>query len=220
MITERQIRAARGLLGWDAADLAEKTGLTRATLSNIENSLVQARAGSIEKIMRVFSENGVEFLGDYGVELKNDRIVTLKGENIFFRVLDDVIATLRDTKDAEALFACVDDGLSPPAVIENYRRLRKTGIAMRSLVREGNENLMGKLEEYRYLPEAFFHNSTTVIYGDKFATMILDPETKVDVGAIILRNTHVAAAQRNLFNLIWSNAQKPIKTKASIKYDD
>ena len=96
------------------ADLAEKTGLTRATLSNIENSLVQARAGTLEKITRVFAENGVEFLGDHGVELKNDRIVTLKGENIFFRILDDVIATLRDVKDAEALFACVDDKLSPP----------------------------------------------------------------------------------------------------------
>jgi len=219
MITERQIRAARGLLGWDAADLAEKTNLTRATLSNIENNLVQARAGSIEKIMRVFSENGVEFLGDHGVELKNDRIVTLKGENIFFRVLDDVIATLRNVKNSEALFACVDDKLSPPVVIENYRRLRKTGIAMRSLVRENDTHLMGKLDEYRYLPTAFFHNSTTVIYGDKFATMILDPETKIDVGAIIIRNPHVAAAQRNLFNLIWSNAEKPTKTKAEVSYD-
>ena len=39
---------------------------------------------------------------------------------------------------------------------------------MRSLVREGDTYLMGKLDEYRYLPEMFFHNSTTVIYGDKF----------------------------------------------------
>ena len=220
MITERQIRAARGLLGWDAADLAEKTGLTRATLSNIENSLVQARAGTIEKIMRVFSENGVEFLGDHGVELKNDQIVNLKGENIFFRVLDDVVATLRGAKNAEALFACVEDKLSPPVVVENYRRLRKMGIAMRSLVREGDAYLMGEVDEYRYLPEKYFHNSTTVIYGDKFATMILDPETNIDVGAIIIRNPHVAAAQRNLFNLIWSGAEKPSKTKAEARYDD
>lgn len=220
MTTERQIRAARGLLGWDAADLADKTGLTRATLSNIENSLVQARAGTLEKIMRVFTDNGVEFLGDHGVELKNDRIVTLKGENIFFRILDDVIATLRDVKGAEALFACVDDKLSPPVVVENYRRLRKTGIAMRSLVREGDTYLMGKLDEYRYLPEPFFHNSTTVIYGNKFATMILDPENNTDVGAIVIRNPHVAAAQRNLFNLIWSSAQMPAKTTAEAKYDE
>ncbi|MDD3183478.1 MAG: helix-turn-helix transcriptional regulator [Alphaproteobacteria bacterium] len=220
MITERQIRAARGLLGWDAADLAEKAKLTRATLSNIENNLVQARSGSLEKIVRVFSENGIEFLGDYGVELRNDRLVTLKGENIFFRVLDDVVATLRNAQKPEALFACVDDQVSPPVVIENYRRLRKTGIKMRSLVREGDTYLMGNLEEYRYLPEAFFHNSTTVIYGDKVATMILDPETKKDENAIIIRNPHVAAAQRNLFNLIWSVSKQPKVTKADIRYDE
>ena len=50
--------------------------------------------------------------------------------------------------------------------------------------------------------------------------MILDPETNTDVGAIIIRNPHVAAAQRNLFNLIWSNAQKPTNTKAEAKYDN
>lgn len=220
MITEHQIRAARGLLGWDAADLAEKTGLTRATLSNIENNLVQARAGSLEKIVRVFSENGIEFLGDYGVELRNDRLVTLKGENIFFRVLDDIIVTLRNTKNPEALFACVDDRMSPTVVIENYRRLRKTGVKMRSLVREGDTYLMGNLDEYRYLPEAFFHNSATVIYGDKVATMILNPETNTDEGAIIMRNPHAAAAQRNLFNLIWSVSKQPKITKADIRYDD
>jgi transcriptional regulator with XRE-family HTH domain len=219
MITQRQIRAARALLGWDAADLAVRAGLARETISNIENDLVQAREGTIEKIIRVFNENGVQFLGDHGLELKNDEIVTLKGENVFFRVLDDVIGTLRGSGKAEALFACVDDKLSPPAVIENYRRLRKSGIEMRSLVREGNTYLMGRREEYRYLPKQFFHNNATVIYGNKFATMILDPDTSEDAGAIIIRNPHVAEAQRNLFNLIWSAAQMPLKTTATVRYE-
>lgn len=220
MITEHQIRAARALLGWDSAVLADKVGVTRATLSKIENSLVQAREGTMEKIQRVLEEHDIVFFGETGVELKNDQIVTLKGENIFFRVLDDVIATLRGKKDAEALFACVDDKVSPPVVIENYKQLRKAKIAMRSLVKEKDTYLMGKLDEYRYLPEQFFHNSATVIYGDKFATMILDPENKSDLGAIIIKNPHVAAAQRNLFNLIWTNAEKPTKSTAKVRYDE
>lgn len=220
MITEHQIRAARALLGWDSAVLADKVGVTRATLSKIENSLVQAREGTMEKIQRVLEEHDIVFFGETGVELKNDQIVTLKGENIFFRVLDDVIATLRGKEDAEALFACVDDKVSPPVVIENYKQLRKAKIAMRSLVKEKDTYLMGKLEEYRYLPEQFFHNSATVIYGDKFATMILDPETNTDTGAIIIKNPHVAAAQRNLFNRIWTTAEKPVKSTAKVRYDE
>ena len=91
---------------------------------------------------------------------------------------------------------------------------------MRSLVKEGNTYLMGKLAEYRYLPAAHFHNNATVIYGDKFATMILDPTTAEDTAAIIIHNPHIAAAQRNLFNLIWSSSRKPSKSTAEVRYDD
>jgi hypothetical protein len=50
--------------------------------------------------------------------------------------------------------------------------------------------------------------------------MILDPATARDAGAVIIENPHIAAAQRNLFNLIWSSAQKPLKTIADTRYDD
>jgi hypothetical protein len=131
-----------------------------------------------------------------------------------------VIATMRNKPKPEALFACVDDKLSPDVVIENYRNLRKAGIVMRSLVKEGNTYLMGKLSEYRYLPAQYFHNNATVIYGDKFATMILDPTTAADTAAVIIHNPHIAAAQRNLFNLIWSNSLKPTKSTAAVRYDE
>jgi transcriptional regulator with XRE-family HTH domain len=220
MITGPQIRAARGLLRWSAIELADKAGVSRATINNIEEASVQPRAKSLEDIVRVLEEEGIEFIGDRGVAQRDDQVVTLHGENVFVRLLDDVIATLRKAKKPEALFACVDDKQSPPLVVENYRRLRKAGIAMRSLVKEGNTYLMGKLTEYRYLPAAYFRNNALVIYGDKLATMILDPKTGEDESALIIHNPHVAAAQRNLFNLIWANAAKPHKTTAEVRYDD
>jgi DNA-binding XRE family transcriptional regulator len=219
MITGRQIRAARALLKWDAEELATQAGLNRDTVFNIEKGLVQARGGSLEKIVEAFTDHGVEFVGERGVTLRDDQVITITGENIFFGVLDDVIGTLRRVKGAEALFACVSDKLSPPVVVENYRRLRSSGIAMRSLVKEGDTWLMGKLKEYRYLPARFFHNNATVIYGDRFATMILDPKTGADIGAVIIRNPHVAAAQRNLFNFIWSAAAAPRASTAEVRYD-
>jgi hypothetical protein len=79
---------------------------------------------------------------------------------------------------------------------------------------------MGNLNEYRCLPDAFFHNNTTVIYGDKVATMILDPTTRADIGAVVIQNLHVTAAQRNLFELIWINSKRPKSSTAKERYSD
>jgi len=220
MIKGCQIRAARALLDWSADQLAKKVGLSRMAINKIEDESVQPRAKNLADIIGVLDKHGIEFVGERGVTFKTDQITTVQGDNAFFHVLDDVITSLRGTKKPEALFACVDDKMSPPVVVENYRRLRRAGFAMRSLVKEGDTHLMGKLNEYRYLPKQNFHNSATVIYGDKFATMILDPTTAKDAAAVIIHNPHIAAAQRNLFNLIWSSAQKPVKTTANVRYDD
>lgn len=220
MITAKQIRAGRALLDWSAAVLAKKIGISRGAISQIEDGAVQPRAKTLAEILRVFEENGIELIGAKGVAYRDDEIVTIKGDTAFFRVLDDVMATLRGDAKPEALFACVDDSVSPPVVIENYRRLRQAGIAMRSLVKEGNSCLMGKLNEYRYLPSKYFHNNAIVIYGDKFATMVLDAATGADAAAVIIHNPHVAAAQRNLFNLIWTQSQKPARSTAQVRYDE
>jgi DNA-binding XRE family transcriptional regulator len=220
MIKGFQIRAARALLDWSADQLAKKAGLSREAINKIEDGAVQPRAKNLADIIDVLEKHRIEFVGERGVTFKSDTIATFQGENAFFYVLDDVIASMRGSRNPEALFACVDDQMSPPVVIENYRRLRKAGIAMRSLIKEGNTYLMGELAEYRCLPEPYFHNSATVIYGDKFATMVLDPATAADAAAIIIHNPHIAAAQRNLFNLIWSSASKPLKTTAGVRYDD
>ena len=218
MITGRQIRAARGLLNWSAETLAGEAGLSRVALQRIESGDVEPRASNLTAILDVLDREGIEFNGERGVAFKDNQVVTLKGENIFFRLLDDVIVTLKGQPKPEALFACVDDKKSPPAVIENYRNLRGAKIAMRSLVKDGNTFLMGRLSEYRYLPARHYHNNATVIYGDKFATMILDENSK-DIAAVIIHNAHIAAAQRNLFNLIWSTASKPSESTAGVRYE-
>lgn len=219
-VTSYQLRAARALKSWSLDDLEALSGVSRQTIYKFENGKHRLQRDTEAALMKVLENQGIELIDDRGVALKNDQMVTLSGENVFFRLLDDVIATLRDDDNAEALFACIVDRLSPPVVIENYRRLRSAGIKMRSLVKEGDTYLMGSLDEYRCLPVGFFHNNTTVIYKDKFATMILDPETGNDAGAMIIRNPHIASAQRNLFNLVWSNAPTPSTTTADVRYDE
>jgi DNA-binding XRE family transcriptional regulator len=221
MITAAQLRAARGLLDWTRAELAKAAGISPETIKNIEHGTFKPQDATAEAIEKAFAAHYVVFLEDEGVRKKGYQIVTLEGENVFFRVLDDVIATMRNKPKAEALFTCVNDRLSPQVVIENYRRLRKEGIGMRSLVKEGDTYFMGDINEYRYLPSEFFVNTPQIIYGDKIATMLYSEGKNQEIikSALIARNAYAAEAQRNLFNFIWSVAEKPEKTEATVFYD-
>jgi len=60
----RQIRAARALLGLSQGALCEAAGISRATLTDIENDTGDPRRSSMEAIEEAFRERGVVFTDD------------------------------------------------------------------------------------------------------------------------------------------------------------
>jgi transcriptional regulator with XRE-family HTH domain len=76
LVTTRQIKAARALLGWSQADLAEKSGVSEPTIARLET--VEGELGGREltagKIRAAIVAAGIEFLdengGGPGVRLK------------------------------------------------------------------------------------------------------------------------------------------------------
>ena len=66
MISVRQIKAARALLGWSATELAERCGIGSATVKRYElqDGYPKATVQNLAAIQAVFEEAGVEFLGD------------------------------------------------------------------------------------------------------------------------------------------------------------
>jgi transcriptional regulator with XRE-family HTH domain len=65
MITGAQIRAARALLGWTATDLAEKSGVSYASIQRAEavNGVSTMRAKNLYALQRALEDGGVIFLG-------------------------------------------------------------------------------------------------------------------------------------------------------------
>jgi len=63
MITGRQIKAARALIGADQADLAKMAGVSRATVAHIENG-GDAKASTLVKIASALVVAGVRFIDD------------------------------------------------------------------------------------------------------------------------------------------------------------
>lgn len=66
MISAHQIRAARGLLGISAAELASRAEVTWKTIQRFESSegIPASRAGTLERVQEALEQSGIEFLGD------------------------------------------------------------------------------------------------------------------------------------------------------------
>jgi transcriptional regulator with XRE-family HTH domain len=74
-MTPPQIRAARGLLNWTVQELAEKVGVHRNIISNIEAGRYADDAETLAAIRRVLEGAGVEFTNGRwpGVRLRPDK---------------------------------------------------------------------------------------------------------------------------------------------------
>lgn len=205
----RLLSPARALLGWTLSDLSERSGAVSASnLTNIENGKQTPRADTIKALKSTLEAEGVEFLAD-GVRLREDGISVITGNDCYLKLLDDVHETLSRTKKKELLIWCASDKVSPKAVNDKYRAMRKDGIKMRQLVKEGDNYLMGPLEEYRAIPKNRFVNVVKLTYGDKHATV-----NSKESWILIHKDKRSADSHRGVFNLLWDTLQKPNKTNA------
>ncbi len=59
MLTPEQCRAARALLDWTQADLAERAGVSRSTVRGFENEQHELHRGSAAVIRAAFEAAGV-----------------------------------------------------------------------------------------------------------------------------------------------------------------
>ncbi len=214
LIRSGQIRAARALIDWSQLDLAERAGLTQVTIANIENRKTRPSSLTIDKIRSVFEHQGVEFIGN-GVRRREHYLNTVVGQDAYLRLLDDAYFTLKDTKGSEVFILGGDERKNYPGVKDSVRRIKGAGIRVRVIIEESNNYIMGDLGDYRQVPSRYFSNAVTLVYGDKFAiVMALDDGLRVHV----IRDAHLATAQRGFFEFIWENGDEPTHTTANERY--
>jgi transcriptional regulator with XRE-family HTH domain len=76
VVTTRQVKAARALLGWSQADLAEKSGVSEPTVARLESveGELGGREHTAEKIRTAITAAGIDFIdedgGGLGVRLR------------------------------------------------------------------------------------------------------------------------------------------------------
>jgi transcriptional regulator with XRE-family HTH domain len=70
-MTPRQCRAARALLGWTQADLAELAGLGLSTIEDFEVSRRVLPKDTVAAIQETLEINGIELINESGVRLRD-----------------------------------------------------------------------------------------------------------------------------------------------------
>ena len=80
MITNRQLRAARALLGIDQRTMAQLAGLSVPTIQRMEASdgVVRGNVDSLMKLVGALQAAGIELIGEGAVSAEGGRGVRLK----------------------------------------------------------------------------------------------------------------------------------------------
>ena len=68
MITVRQVKAGRALLGWSQADLAQRSGVSEPTIARLESGdgELGGRENTGRKIRAAMEDGGIEFIEENG----------------------------------------------------------------------------------------------------------------------------------------------------------
>jgi transcriptional regulator with XRE-family HTH domain len=80
VITARQLRAARALLGVDQRELARRCGLSLPTIQRMEASdgVVRGNVDSLMKLVDTLAADGIELIGEGAASSSGGRGVRLK----------------------------------------------------------------------------------------------------------------------------------------------
>ncbi|QQR68757.1 MAG: XRE family transcriptional regulator [Alphaproteobacteria bacterium] len=212
MISAAQIRAARGFLGWSQAYLAQKAGLSKSVLVNVEGRLNTPRESTILSIKQALESGGVEFNPtNGGVHMRQQNVYVLSDSDGYVRFKQIVLETAT-AEGGEVLSSGVDERqftrwYSPEhdkAYMDGMKRLKN--VRGKFLVREGDYNFIASdYAEYRWISKQDFKSVPFYVVGGKLAIMLLEMEPMI----ILIDIPAVAAAYRIHFHAMWEQAKIP-----------
>jgi transcriptional regulator with XRE-family HTH domain len=212
MATISQIKAARLLLNWKQDDLARISGMSLATIANLEQGKGKPRAGTLQVVQATFEKFGVEFIEDHGVDLRPEKfsVKILHGYDALPYVWEDYEKTLAETGGGEVLLSNLDSKLMlvkyKERIVDVISRRPSLNIRLRGLVREGDTIRIWPNEDFRAIPGKLFSGTTPVyMYGNKTAMVNFKDSLRV----VVIENKSITENFRQQFEHFWKNG-KPV----------
>ncbi len=208
MLTEgKQIAAARQLLGWSQADLAQRSGVSKPSIIRIEKDLNSVKYDVQSHIKKAMEQNNIEFIDQNGVRENAQTLKKYSGQAGFREFYDDLYETARDIGGDICLFNGVSDlvlnWLGEDFLRKHVERMLpiKNQYRYRVIVEETDNSFLGSHYcEYKWFPNELFNEKTIFIYGDKVSFLTFSQN---NIEILVLNQKELAESQKLFFNLAW-----------------
>lgn len=215
IITGRQVRGARGLLGWTIEDLMAKSGVNRITIRQIESDEVQPQQKTLSRIFAMFDKHGVEFLPEEGVKIRKQETRTYSGKAGYRQFLDHVYETLngggilRQFNFGDLKHLPYEEGF----VGEHLKRMAQIdGLDAKVLEIGGETETHLNYCGYRYLDRKFKDMAPWYLYGDYLTLSLFEAGAKREF--ITVHSKLLAERYSKEFDIFWKLAELPRKKKS------
>ncbi|MGE4350633.1 MAG: helix-turn-helix domain-containing protein [Bdellovibrionales bacterium] len=212
MATISQIKAARLLLNWKQSDLARISGMSLATIANLEQGKGMPRVETLRVVQMTFEKFGIEFIEDHGVDLRPEKfdVKIWHGDQALVDLWADQDETLAKTGGGEILLSNLDHQYMYKRFKDKLEAtvLRRPSLNMRlrGLVKEGDLVRIWPNEEFRAIPGKLFSGLTPVfMYGDKTAMVNYKDSLRI----VLIQNKSITDNFRQQFEHFWKNG-KPV----------
>jgi len=203
-----QIKAARAILDWSQEDLANASGLSVATIRNLETGSISLRSSAV--IRRVIEGAGLEFTEYEGIRRRADAVKVFQGPDSCDQLFEDILQTIKEKSGtieavlkSQRMMLC-SFGETPNG---NYDRLKKI-----------NEHtyvkclLTGSLDTFLMLPKFQFKTIAKqyagpvayYVYGDKHVLVL--PEGEAGFKFVVFYSIELAQSYRQHFLSLWDTA--------------
>lgn len=203
------MRAARQLVEWSADDLAEKVGVSKESILNIERGDKRARSSTMDKIVFVFEEAGIEFTDYEGVRRKPLDIEIFEGVERFDEFYDFLYQHLF-LKGGDVCIYAVDENLfakyrgDPELHRRRMKELVDSGkVTYRILA--AKSSFKSAYAQFKCLPQTLPSLSSFYVFGDCLAMISFSHEPAPYV--VLHKSGPFAETYKQTFNLLWESAK-------------
>jgi transcriptional regulator with XRE-family HTH domain len=219
MISGRQIRAARALLGIDIISLAEAAEITRNTLAAIEQAARQPHKASLSKVVQVLNERGIEFTSGDGVRMRSTDIEVFVGPERFDAFYDFLYEKIK-ARGGDICLSVTDETLlaryrTDSAV--HYKRMQELSdrnviTSFRILANKSNFAAKYSYNIYKWQRAASLAPTAFYTFADCLALISFSHPTPPYV--LVVQSAPLSAAYVEAFNAAWQAAENPPRPKS------
>lgn len=217
MITKEQLRAARGLSGFEQKMVAQSIGVDPKTISNIESGEGAISSPNAITLVNFYESRGIEFTDYNGVRQSPTGIRVYRGNAEFRQFYDDLYETARTVGGDMCLYNAAS-ALVINALGEDYVKTQQDRMmalkkkhpdkyTYRVIFSEGDGTFFGESYcDYRWINPEHFNETATFVYGDKVGIATFENN---DVSVVVIKNKGFAESLKKQFGMLWQMTYEP-----------